>query len=212
MFYQEHLENPLLDESSASQIDEYFRSKDSGEILYLYNNSENHLQHAMNFLLSGAEKKNGCLFIDDQKNRDSIHKILGAIITDNEVLRHIHFVNKEEIDDLIMCDALLKLPASQTQCGELKHFRIWLSEEPDEKSEWTRKLENYLTARNVKLNQEKVLFVRSYNAALITAGRHIKMMRNYPYLMTDYEIVDSPFYKAGNKPTIFPSLFIQENS
>ncbi|WP_422122489.1 helix-turn-helix transcriptional regulator [Planococcus sp. X10-3] len=211
MFYQEHLDHTSIDKSADYQITEYFRSKESGEILYLYNSLENHLQHAMSFLVSGVAKKSDCLFIDYQKNHDSIQAILGNILSASEILRHIHFINKEEIDDLDIYKTLPTLPVSEARSGELKHFHIWLSEDPHEQNEWLRKLEYYLNARDMKLNKEKVLFVRSYNAALITAGMHIKMMRNYPYLMTDNEIVDSPFYKAGNRSTIFPSLFIQEN-
>lgn len=212
MFYQEHLDEASTDNSSDYQIAEHFRSQENGEILYLYNSLETHHQHAMNFMVSGVGKKRDCLFIDYQKNHASIQEMLGGFLSASEILRHIHFINKEEIDDLQIYETLPKLPQSQAQSGEQKHFRIWLAEDHHEQNEWLSKLEYYLTARDMKLDKEKVLFVRSYNAALISAGMHIKMMRNYPYLMTDNEIVDSPFYKAGNKSAIFPSLSIQENS
>lgn len=211
LFYQEHLDQVSIDKSSGYQIAEYFRTKESGEILYLYNSSENHLQHAVSFLVSGIGKKSDCLIIDYKKNHNILQKILGNVLTEGEILKHIHFINKEEIEDWDIYDPLYKLPKHQAQYGELKNFYIWLSEDPHEQNEWLRKLELYLDTGGMKLNKKKVLFVRSHNSALITAGMHIKMMRNYPYLMTDYEIVDSPFYKAGNKATIFPSLFIQEN-
>lgn len=211
LFYQEHIDHVSIDKSSDYQIAEYFGSKESGEILYLYNSLDNHLQHAMSFLVSGVGKKNDCLIIDYQNNHNLLQKILGDILTEGEILRHIHFINKEEIENWDMYDTLHKFPAPQTQYGKLKNFHIWLAEDPHEQSKWLRKLEHYLNTGDMKFNQKNVLFVHSYNAALITAGMHIKMMRNYPYLMTDNEIVDSPFYKTGNKDTIFPSLFIQEN-
>lgn len=211
MFYQEHLTHTSIDKSPDYQIAEYFRIKESGEILYLYNSAEDHLEHAMRFLVSGVGKKSDCLIIDYQKNLYLLQEILGEFLTDCEILKHIHFINKEEIDDLDIFDAIHKLSASQTKYGNLTPIRIWLSEEPHDQNDWLRKLEYCLKARDMKLNKNKLLFIRSYNASLITAGMHIKMMRNYPYLMTDNELVDSPFYGAGNKSTIFPSLFIQEN-
>lgn len=207
MFYQEHLDHTSNDKGPGYQIAEYFRRKDSGEILYLYNSAEDHLQHLISFLVSGAGKKSNCLIIDYQKNR----YLLQEILTESEILKHIHFINKEEIDDLNIYDAIHKRSASQILHGDLKPIRIWLSEDPHEQNDWFRKLEDYLNARDMKIDKNKVLFVRSYNASLITAGMHIKMMRNFSYLMTDNEIVDSPFYSAGNKSIIFPSLFIQEN-
>lgn len=211
MFYQEHMDHTSNGKSPDYQVADHFKSKESGEILYLYNSAEVHLQHAACFLVSGVGKKSDCLIIDYQKNHYLLKKTLGEILAKSEILKHIHFINKEEVNDLDICDAIHKLLAAQSSSGDLKPIRIWLTENPHEQNDWFRKLDYYLNAKDMKLNKNEVLFVRSYNASLITAGMHIKMMRNYPYLMTDNEIVDSPFYDAGNKSTIFPSLFIQEN-
>jgi len=209
MFYQEHLDHTSFDKVSDYKISEYFRSVDSGEILYVYNSLESHFQHVITFLISGFEKKSYCLIIDHQKNCYQLQEVLGTILTDSEILNYIHFFNKEDLKGFDNRDVVNNL-VLQNQFDHFNSIRIWLSEEPNDQNDWLSLLEKHWTM-DIKLHEKNILFIRSYNASLISAAMHIKMMRNYPHLMTDLEIVDSPFYKFSNKSFIFPSLFIQKN-
>ena len=207
MFYKEHLDQASMDKLIDYKITESFGSMESGEILYLYQSSEFHLQHIVTFCLTGFEKRNYCLIIDYHNNWSQVEKILDTVSNTSEIKDYIHFFSKEEMKDSVPLNMVKKLPFLHT----VNSLRIWVSEGPTDRNDWPSMLENLLNKTDLKGNIQNILFIRSYNASLITAGMHIEMMRNYPYLMTDFEIVDSPFYQSGNKSYVFPSLFIQEN-
>lgn len=210
LFFQYQLEHSDLKKASLNRkIIEFFRSMDTGEILYLYNDVENHFQNAVTFLLTGIENGSHCLVIDYYENLYQIQHSLETSLSKEEITNNIFFINKENILQYEPKDIVSYFRILQLEFEDKVSLRIWSPEKLDQENDWLSKLSMYLNTEDIKLNYKKTLFVRSYNALIVSAASHINMMRQYPYLMTDFEIVDSPLYHFSNR-FILPSFFIQE--
>ncbi|SET19164.1 Helix-turn-helix [Oceanobacillus limi] len=197
------------DDSLTGEVRQFFRSDRNGEILYLYNNFDMYSKHAISFLLTGIEKGNYCLIIDYVVNINYLKEKLVSLVKQKEIEQYIYFINKEEFmnyETRDIVDYFHRL-IEGFETGNI--IRIWSHEQEYKEHDWLSKLESVLSKKLPKYRSNKFLFIRSYDASIVMAVAHIRMMRNYPYLMTDFEIVDSPFYQF-NQSFRFPSLFIQE--
>ncbi|RXT03921.1 helix-turn-helix domain-containing protein [Ammoniphilus sp. CFH 90114] len=184
----------------------YFNRMERGQVLYLYDRFENYLNYAVTFLLMGSEVGSHSILIDDHECLHQIQRELDNILKNVNEQKLIHLLNKNDFNFQTPIEILQHILSLESNIVE-KSIRIWIQGN-------TALLANLAELLNLskKLNFEsnKILSVTSANAGTITARDHIKLMRNYPYLMTDHEIVYSPLY-SNNKSIILPSLFVQEN-
>lgn len=208
LFFQDFLHHSSS-QPSIREISQYFRTMDSGRVLYLYNNIEVYLQHAVTFLLTGVSKGNYAIFIDSHENLIQIQQRLETIITNEEEKNLINLINKETIKQPNLKDLVKYLQSFQIHFDENLSIRIWLHEKRDYGNDFISKLLNPIG--DIRSNSEKILFLSVFNASTVSAGMHIDLMRKYPYLMTDLEIVYSPLYRSSDNSIIFPSFFHQEN-
>ncbi|WP_018923981.1 helix-turn-helix domain-containing protein [Salsuginibacillus kocurii] len=204
LFFSEHLNQETL----QNEINEYFKNEDIGEILYLYDNFEVKVHHILIFLSSGIERGSYCVIIDSTKNILDIQQKLSNLLSKDIIKNKICFINKEDMNLDMPANVI---PFLRDQYAVDKPLRIWLAEKDTDYKQALLDLGNLLNRQAVNLSNRNILFIHSYDAELISAGTHIQMMRNYPYLMTDTEIVDSPFCTTSNKSYVFPSFYIQEN-
>ncbi|MFD2045494.1 helix-turn-helix domain-containing protein [Ornithinibacillus salinisoli] len=212
MFFQDHLNQSTFQQNVLSgEIPEFFRCNGEGEVLYLYNDFELYSHHAVSYLLTAVEKDSFCIIIDYEMTFNHLKRSLETILTKREIKKYIHFVNKEDLGQYEPSEMVTYFQRLVAKFDEDKLVRIWSHEKQYDDNDWLSKLEKYLTTKRAQFNNKKVLIIRSYNASMVKAVSHIRMMRNYPYLMTDFEIVDSPFYIINSNSSVFPSLFIQEN-
>jgi transcriptional regulator with XRE-family HTH domain len=192
-------------------IFEFFRNMESGHLLYLYSSTARYLHHAVTFSLIGIGKGSHCLFIVNQDDFIQIQQNLETRLTKDEIKNYIHHLNMEELKNNSPEDKVNHLKGLLSKFDNKVSIRIWSHEKRDLQNDWLIKLQSQLNTGDMKVNNNKILIIDSYNASIVSAGTHIKMMRNSPYLMTDYELFDSPLYQASTKSSIYPSLYIQED-
>lgn len=207
IFYKENIDNES--NNSVYNIPQKYRAIDSGGILYVYNSSEMYLQRCMEFLISGIEQNSYCLIIDNLNNNLQIRKNIKDTLNNNDLLEsnYIQFINKEEVTINKSYDIINhRLEELQWYFGNEKTIRVWIHNGNTRENNMKNQLDTS------SLYNNKNIFVQSFEATTITAEMYIKFMRIYPYLMTDYEIVDSPLYITNNNSNILPSFFIQENN
>ncbi|SDQ89620.1 DNA-binding transcriptional regulator, XRE-family HTH domain [Virgibacillus subterraneus] len=210
-FFQDNLN---IDQRTPSyrHIPEYFRSMNRGDILYLFNNFDNYLEHVVTFLITGVHQDSYCIIIEQKRNYIQIQQRLENFLTKSEIEDHIYFIDQEVILQNEPKDIVGIFHKLQDMFKEENPVRIWMFEEQYTENDWIAELGSYLDLEEdhtLKVTHRNILFLRAYDSSLISAGLHIKKMHCYSYLMTDSEIVDSPFYRSCNKSFIFPSLFIQ---
>ncbi|MBM7572558.1 helix-turn-helix domain-containing protein [Aquibacillus albus] len=187
----------------------FFRTINCGNILYLYNNMESYYKNFEYFISLGIDMDNHCIIIDSQEDIYRIQKRLEKQPFYRKRIHNLIFINKEEMYRHAPQDTIKYFQLIQSQFRHDALIFIWAPELQYQEHDWVSKVEKYLDTENVKLNAKKIVFVRAYNSSNISARVHLKMMRNYQYLMTDFEVVESPLYSASNQ-FLLPSLFIQE--
>ncbi|MEH7415018.1 helix-turn-helix transcriptional regulator [Neobacillus drentensis] len=211
-FFKDDQNISLLEDTDLNKdIYERIKKLDSGRVVYLYSNYENYLQHAISFLLIGVSKNTHCFLIDNPDSMSQINKGLLTNLTIGEINKQIHFINLEDFKKPkteVVVDHLIKI---FKKMDDRESIYLWSHEQHDDSDNWICQLQKRLISEDIKLRNKKILIVCSNNAAIVSAGTHIKMMRECPYLMTDTEIVESPLYHSNQNSRIFPSLFIQEN-
>lgn len=194
IFFQNNLNrHRLQNEFMRYEISEHFKRLDNGKILYLYSSLDDYYHHIINFLISGIEKDSYCLIIDNYQNYIKIQQTLENTLPKRKFINYIYFINKDELDQHKPKDIIDKLSLMQLEFENAKSIRIWLSEKQYQQDDWLHLIEYPLN----KDGNKNTLIVRAYNASVISADLHIEMMKTYPYLMTDSEIVCSPFYHAS---------------
>lgn len=189
----------LQNEVMRFEISEYFNRLDNGNILYLYNSLDDYYHHAVTFVISGIKNNCYCLIIDNYQNYNKIQKNLEMTLPKSQSMNYIHFINKEAFDQDEPNDFMDKLNQIQLQFKNSKAVRIWVSEKQYQLDDRLHLVENPLN----KSGDKNTLLIRAYNASMISADLHIEMMKTYPYLMTDSEIVSSPFIML-----VFKSLYL----
>ena len=192
-------------------ISEFFRNMESGYLLYLYSSTARYLHHAVTFSLIGIGKGSHCLFIVNHDDFIQIQQNLETRLTKDEIKNYIHHLNMEELKNNSPEDKVNHLKGLLSKFDNKVSVRIWSHEKRELQNEWLIKLHSQLNTGDMKANNNKILITDSYNSSIVSAGTHIEMMRNSPYLMTDYELFDSPLYQASTKSSIYPSLYIQED-
>ncbi|WP_112179948.1 MULTISPECIES: helix-turn-helix domain-containing protein [Paraliobacillus] len=194
IFFRNNLsKNTLQNEFMRYEIVEHFKRLDNGKILYLYNSLDDYYHHVITFLISGIEKNSYCLIIDNYQNYNKIQQNLETILSKSELINSVCFINKADLDQHGPKEIIDKLSVIQSEFENAKTVRIWLSEKKYCQDDWLHLVENPLK----KNGTNNMLLIRAYKASMISADLHIEMMKTYPYLMTDSEIVGSPFYHAS---------------
>lgn len=187
IFFKENLNNHSLESNSSNhEISKHFESLNAGKILYLYNSEDHYFQNAVMFLVTGIKKGSYCLIIDNHKKFVKIKNNLEAILPKSKIINSTHYINIEELNQL-ESNNLIRF---QQKFKDVESVRIWISDVRPDLDDEILTIRNKL---NLKVNID-TLFIRSYNASMISAEFHLNMMKDYPYIMTDTEIVDSPFY------------------
>lgn len=208
-FFQDRMSDELLKNFNNPFIPntptKYVTNVDKGNILYLYNDFDCYIRHAVIFLKIGIEKGNHCIFMDTQNHILQIQNHLENIFIKEILDKHIKFIVKTNIN----FENPVNTPfINQLIIKDSAHIRMWVYDEINENQNWELQLQNYLNKLN--LSHTNTLLVCSYNAATLSARNHLQMMRTFPLLMTDIEVVKSPLYLGENK-TVNPSLYLQED-
>jgi transcriptional regulator with XRE-family HTH domain len=207
-FFQDHLQDQ--DHSKKLIISELLKQTFPDNILYLYNDQEKYFDNLFAFLMINIELGFKCLILENENNFNQIQNRLQAELTREQINKYIVIFKHEDLIHLNLKDRLHILD-SRIRSDVVLPLRVWLHEQKSNTYEWLEKLEKFLYSKDMKLTKEDIQFLRSFNASEISAVDHIKMMRVTPYLMTDFEIVNSPLFHSSTTSYIFPSLFIQED-
>lgn len=197
----------FVNHSFHYDIESYFDNNEKGKIIYLYNNIQHYNRNLLTYLLAGVKKKRHCFVIDNLINYHFLYHLLESTFTEEEILTYFHFMtinsfSQSSIDDILF----FILQDQQSQLNESENIYVWIHKEKVGKSNALEKeLKNYYTYNNI-------LLIQAYHASLVSAGDFVKLMKKYPHVMTDEEIVNSPFYWANNNSLTLPSLYVQEDT
>lgn len=196
--------------NTPKDIPSYFELMDKGQVLYLYNRFESYLDNVVSFLLTGIDKGVHMVIIDNPGNLIHLNQRLEAdLIRFNEESK-LHLLNEEDLHFNQAQGCFVRSILSLDSDLEDSSIRIWSHNNVDLDNDSLTERSNSPCDSNI-LNRNRILSVTAFNAFTTSASHYLKMMRNYPYLMTDLEIVYSPLYQPNNKSIIFPSLFLQDN-
>jgi transcriptional regulator with XRE-family HTH domain len=212
-FYKKDLNLSFFDNTEYSNIlsypyviESYFNSSDRGKVVYLYDDINAYYQHFITYLLAGIHKKRHCIIIDHQINPNLLSDLMKRNCTEDDINRYLHIfsINRNE------CTTMDKLSLSilndlKTSLNESDSIHIWVHQENICMNDFLSTLQNEYDFHM------KILYVHAYDASSITASEYTKMMKQFPLLMTDGEIVNSPFYRSFDNPQGLPSIYMQEN-
>lgn len=192
------------EKKSHENMLDYIKYLEYGRIVYLYNSIQKYYKHLFTYLLIGIKDKRHCIIIDNNKNYCLLKKRLESVYTNKEIENFVHHINidisNHDVESVIQNVQYLLAKLNDNEC-----IYFWIHKE----KMWQNSLWEKLDETDI--NYIKVLAVQAFNASLISGGEHIKLMKKYPLLMTDEEIVTSPFFNSNPNSLILPSLFIQEN-
>ncbi|MBO0960905.1 helix-turn-helix transcriptional regulator [Neobacillus sp. MM2021_6] len=186
------------------KIAEVFKSEKNCQILYVSTNFDDYLKHVITFILVAYEKGNHYMIFDTVDNIRRIKEKLELILPEDDLLDHIYFINHEcdldEIDTRI----------SSIVSGLNKDASLFIG---------CRMVQSTIVLDQTKLKESisllrnrNILFTCVYDANLLKAGSLLQLMKAYPYLMTDSEIVLSPLFNKAGCSDLLPTLFIHEES
>ncbi|RTR36387.1 XRE family transcriptional regulator [Robertmurraya yapensis] len=199
--------------SDTLDLDYLLKNMESGHILYLYSNFNRYINSSVAFSLMGVWKKCYCFIIDTRMNFSQIKNTLKKYLSKNELNKYIHHIN---------LDALLNQSPENLNTTHLEGLFNQLESEDfiylcchvrrDYSNNCIFNVQNQLNYIGIMENKEKLVSLHAYDASLVSANTHIKLMRKIPYLMTDNEIVESPLYPSSTNTKIYPSLYMQEDN
>jgi len=195
--------------NNPKDIASYFEMLDKGQVLYLFNHFESYLDNVVSFLLSGLNKGSHIIIIDNPENLVHLNRRLQTVLWNISEKDRLHLLNEEDFNVHKTSGCFVHNILSLKSDWEDSFIRIWSHKKMDLESAILSEPSN--SSCDLNLDRNKILFITVFNAYTISSGHYLKMMRKYPYLMTDLEIVYSPLYHPNNKSVIFPSPFFQDN-
>lgn len=201
-FFQDILHH-RMPHPPAQEIARHFSMTESGNILYLYHDLDRYLHHAVTFLITGMAKGSHTVLIDNHENLSRLKQKLDAIIHGED--HTIVYLHNEKTT---LQEWGRQLDELRARLDPDKPLRVWLHEEQENEHDLVQHLQN--TLEFDQAYSQKMFSVTVLNASTVSAAFHIELMRKYPYLMTDLEIVYSPLYHSTDNSIIFPSLSQQE--
>lgn len=184
-----------LNSSSTIQSNQLFPT--TGPILYLYNSIDRFKQNLFTFLLTGLRNNHVCYMIAPNQTLEQIHTSMDSQLF--EYSRKHRLVFDDEY-----CHERLSLISKK----QAKPLYIWYHIEQIGSETEFYKIKLTLEL----LHATRAVIVVSSDAATTTANLHIALLREFPHMMTDDELVDSPLYKHTRSFNIYPTLFIQDDT
>lgn len=185
-------------------IFDYLETADCRQILYLYSGIENYLKNISILISMSIKKRRLSVILDNNTNFNKINKMLKKDINKDERLKYIYHINSDQCHKKINEDILR---VSQILFDDVSTLCIF--NKIDQKFEYDySKLSKSFSPFDIKSIKEKNIFIFAYNSIFLSAEENIKMMKIIPLLMTDEEIVSSPFNNLQQKG--IPTLYIKK--
>lgn len=190
LYFFQNESSPIIN-GIPNQISEFFISVDKGFVLYPYESHDKYIEHAAAFLLTSVSKKRDSLLIDSTQN---LLLIKSQLPKGRKFTRYIHFCDNGdyELDLMSVLDEYI---------NSQKTTNLWINLETPSTVGFLNK-ETYQEA----IDKKDLLLINAYNGDHVSAKLHIEMMRSFPYLMTDSEVVYSPLTNQ-EKRKIYPTLY-----
>ncbi|WP_085505167.1 helix-turn-helix domain-containing protein [Thalassobacillus devorans] len=181
---QVEFESDFSDDVTAD-IHTRLKETNTGDILYLYDKNIYYIENVITFIATGMERGSTCIIIDDTSN---------LTLIDRKLKETISTPKREKM--------ILLLPIKKLSNG-MSTIQKLLETSPSVRLWWGGKRKGPprdITSRLYdKKNKASVLFLCSYNASAISAASYIQLMRIYRFLMTDHELIESPFYLSEDQ-------------
>lgn len=174
------------------------------KIVYAYCDLSDYTKYLFEYLLVFIQNNIHCILIEEKEVYSDLKKKLKFIFSSENIVKYISYFNMNEckvfednfldLKELILKDNNLNENAFKSIWIHEKHLvRIW-----DKLPE-------------LSFNSSDILVVQAFDASSISAREYIKMMKKYPLIMIDGQIINSPFYPKNKDSLVFPSFYMQEN-
>lgn len=214
VFFIFQLNSPIQTETEAlpypqtTKILRGFNSLESAEIVYLYNEEDYLIQNMITFILAGLKKGSLTLLFEKKETNRTVKSILESMISEYEFNERLFFYNSGE--QSFNVSKMNPIESSEyPHPKENEPVHVWAHLDPAIHLNFLPNLFIQLDSEE-KLKDKKYIYVRPFNATEISAALNIRLMIHYKYLMTDFEIVNSPLYKKSQESFTYPTDYTNE--
>lgn len=199
-FFEKNDEDDILflnNKPINQSILDFLKDKRNLKLLYSYDNNDDYYFQILHFLHAAISVKKYCLIFDSDENYlkyKRMMKIFQNIGTDLDFIRFVDVTNIYSAESL--CKNIDETVSS------INHPAIFAWIHKEQVNQYT--LGKLL--QNTRILTNKAVYVQAYNAWNVSAGNHTQLMKEYPLLLIDSQIMASPFYNSSIVP---PSLYFQ---
>ncbi|MBM7578188.1 helix-turn-helix domain-containing protein [Jeotgalibacillus terrae] len=162
-----------------------------GKVMYHYSNIEAFSKNTTAFILSKVRQNIPCVIINHNKSSLDIYHELNQLLPQSEIENYVHFCSYDISTDPVNSDfyKLIKEKVKHHQ-----YFNIWINDTFLDRKDSFQKLKIFIETCEIELKDYKWLLICSFDASMVSANEYIKAMKLFHYMMTDHELVSSPFH------------------
>ncbi|GER75010.1 helix-turn-helix transcriptional regulator [Weizmannia acidilactici] len=171
----------------------FFRDTEQIRLIFFYDKIEDYYIHVLAYLYAAIQKNRHCVIFDHQEYFSIYKKSLESLCDVEKAIKYTHYIDIKNIEnpDILFHEINNKLRNLLTHLGNHEAtISVWVHKDNTSQYVLGKRLQK------LGINNMKTLFVQAYNAWSVSAGEHTKLMKEYPFLMTDGEIFSSPFYNG----------------
>ncbi|TFE00644.1 helix-turn-helix domain-containing protein [Jeotgalibacillus salarius] len=187
----------------------HLRSRKNGYVMYHYGSNEASHNNMIKFILSKVEQNVHCIIIDQYKNYSRVVSELKYLLPKSTIEKYVHFFEHNiSLDELPQ--HLFTFIHEQVKPDT--YFSMWINDTSSDRKDSFYYIKSFVETCGKELNEYEWLMVCSFDASKVTADEYIQVMKLFHYIMTDQELVMSPFYSEHAKMlSLFHLLEDQES-
>lgn len=174
----------------------FLRSRKNGYVMYHYSNHEASQKNKIKFILSKAEQNIHCIIIDQYTNNSSIISELQYLLPKSKIEKYVHFFPHNISTDELPQHFFTFI---QEQVKPDTYFSMWINDTSLDRKDSFYYINLFVETCSKELKDYEWLMVSSFDASKVTAEEYIQVMKLFHYIMTDQELVMSPFYSEHAK-------------
>ncbi|MDZ5712648.1 helix-turn-helix domain-containing protein [Jeotgalibacillus haloalkalitolerans] len=178
----------------------YLKDKKTGHVMYHYSSIEVFYSNTIKFILSKVEQNIHCIIIDQYLNYSRVISELKNLLPKNKIDKYVHFFHHNISTDQLPQHFFAFI---HEKINPDTYFSIWISDTSSDRKDSFHYIKTFIETCEKELNDHEWLLVCSFDAHKVTANEYIRIMKLFEYIMTDQEMVMSPFYSEHAKMLSF---------
>ncbi|WP_404407960.1 helix-turn-helix domain-containing protein [Jeotgalibacillus malaysiensis] len=187
----------------------YLKSRKDGYVMYHYSSNEAFYKNTIKFIHSKVEQNVHCIIIDQYINYSNVFSELKNLLPKSKIEKYVHFfhhnISTEELPQHFFTFI-------NEQVKPDTYFSMWINDHTSDRKDSFHYIKSFIETCAKELNDYEWLMVSSFEATKVTADEYIKVMKLFHYIMTDQDLVLSPFYSEhAQMLSLFNRLEDQES-